>query len=589
MGKILLSIGAGYVTLVLLSSALFTGVRGLSPLLVVAGIAFVLHRSGRLRSLRPPAAETVARALGATPQVDSEASADALRHTRRFEEAERRLARALPEDPLNSDALVAVLALYLHEPPEARAGVEDEYRTRREQFVAWRQKAHALGSPRGLEGDDLHAWLQEAEELETELATIEGYAADIQSRADASEGLAEQAIERLTRAGDVLGTARAAATAITEASSAHVLGASLEIANARYQAAWAAMEKGEERPVTAVRLADEAAALGEDVQRRAARISGLPAELDARLQELERSIESLEAGLDHVQDEFRTAAASYAPSCWREIGGFGHAARRDLERARTLHDSAAALARSDEPEDLEQADREAAEAGLAVADAMRLQGAIARHLEKLETAAVEARDVVLRAEQEIDRSWTNVHEAGWDGRENELLHRATGLVQKARDGLAQPKPDWLAIVALAERGFELARNAGAQPSREAAEHRSLRLAIDDAKVRAKDSRDSAWAQAIVRPTTADGAPSLLRAAEDSYQAALRAEASLGESPDEASLEATLTAFEEAQKLAAQFLRAAETLENGQEIPVDGDARAAQTLVWDIGLTRGARG
>ena len=47
------------------------------------------------------------------------------------------------------------------------------------------------------------------------------------------------------------------------------------------------MEKGKERPVTAIRLADEAAGLAEDVQRRAARVSGLPEEVARRLRELE--------------------------------------------------------------------------------------------------------------------------------------------------------------------------------------------------------------------------------------------------------------------------------------------------------------
>jgi hypothetical protein len=588
VGKILLYIGCGYVTLVLVSSALFTG-PGSLPLLVLAGIVFFLYRTGRLRALRPPAADSVARALGSAPPADDKPGADARRYARRFEEAERRLASALPEDPLENDALVAVLALYLHEPPDARAAVEDEYRSRRKEFLAWRQRARALPSPLGLDGQGLREWLQDAEELDAELSAIEGYAADIQSRAEASEGLADKALERLTRAGDVLSAARAQAATITDTSSIRALGDSLAVADARYQEAWTAMEKGKERPVTAVRLADEAAALAEDVQRRAARISALPAAIDRRLSELERSIERLEADLDHVREEFETAAASYAPSCWREIGGVGHAAQRDLERARRLQNSAARLARSGDPDHLERAEREAVEAGLAVADAVRLREVIARHLEKLETAAVEARDVVLRAEQEIDRAWTGVHEAGGNGRENELLLRATDLVQKARDGLAQPKPDWLAIVELAERGFELAREAGAQPSREAAGFDSVRLAIEDAKARAKDSRDSAWAQAIVKPTTADGAPSLLRAAEDSYQAALRMEASLSESPEEASLEATLAAFEEAQKMATQFLRAAETVEEGQAIPDDRDARAAQTLVWDLALTRGARG
>ena len=115
MGKIMLYVGCGYVLVVLLSSALFTG-PGSLPLLVLAGIVAVLYRSGRLRGLRLPTAALPARAVGSPPPPDDKALADALRYRRRFDGATRRLTGALPEDPLQNDALVAVLALYLHEP-----------------------------------------------------------------------------------------------------------------------------------------------------------------------------------------------------------------------------------------------------------------------------------------------------------------------------------------------------------------------------------------------------------------------------------------------------------------------------------------
>ena len=158
--RIVLYIVCGYVALVLLSSALYTG-PGSLPLLVLAGIAFFLYRSGRLWALRPclPAA-------GRPPSFASsgreKALAEARRLARRFDGAKRRLPAALPEDPLENDALVAVLALYLHEPAEARASVENEYLARREEFLAWRQRARLLGSPQRLDAGDLGVWLEEA-------------------------------------------------------------------------------------------------------------------------------------------------------------------------------------------------------------------------------------------------------------------------------------------------------------------------------------------------------------------------------------------------------------------------------------------
>ncbi|HXV96599.1 MAG TPA: hypothetical protein VD695_08625 [Gaiellaceae bacterium] len=586
MGKILLYAGGGYVVLVLLSSALFTG-PGSLPLLVVAGIAFFLYRSGHLRTLRP---RTAARLTPAPtpPPGDDRALEEALRYARRFDGAGRRLADALPEDPLENDALVAVLALYLHEPAEARENVENEYRARREEFLAWRQSVSLLGSPQGLNAGDLGVWLQGAKELDARLSAVEAYLADVQSRADAAENVIEQALERLARAGDAIRTASATASSITDTESARALNESLAGAEAKYQEAWRALEKGKERPVSAISLADEAAALAEGVQGRAARITGLPAEVARLLRELETSIETENADLGRVRADFETAASSYAPSCWREIGGVGQAAGQDLERARRLHGSAARLARSSDLEQLERAEQEAHEAGLAVADATRLREAIERHLEKLETAAVGAREVVLRAEQEIDRAWADVHERGNSDGDNELLRRATDLVQRARDGLAGPQPDWLAIFELADRGSRLAGEARVGASREPAGLDSLRIALDDAKARAKDSRDSAWAQAIVRPATADSAPSLLEATEDSYQAALRLDASLGESPDEDSLESAIGAFEGAHKTAAAFLRAATSLEDEGGAENADDARAARTLVWDLDLTRTTR-
>jgi hypothetical protein len=584
VGRIILYIVCGYVALVLLSSALYTG-PGSLPLLVLAGIAFILYRSGRLGALRPRTGGRGAHSLASPPAVEGKALAGALRYARRFDGAERHLATALPEDPLENDAFVAVLALYLHEPAEARASVENEYLARREEFLAWKQSARLLGSPQCLNAANLGVWLEEAKELDASLSALEAYLADIQSRADAAESMTEQALDRLTRAGDVISAAGVPPGSIADAQSARALSESLAGAEAKYAEAWSAMQKGKERPVTAIRLADEAASLAEDVQRRVARIKGLPGEVARRLHELEASIQTLTADLGRVRDEFETAASSYAPSCWREIGGMGRAAEQDLERARRLHESAARLAESGEPDRLGRAEQELRETSLALADAARLRQAIEEHLGKLEAAAVEARAIVLRAEQEIDRAWASVHERGDSGSENELLRRATELVQRARDGLARPQPDWLAIVELADRASRLAREARAEPSRAMVGLESLRVALEDAKARAKDSRDSAWAQAIVKPATADGAPSLLEATEESYQAAVRLEASLGESPDEDSLEGALAAFEEAHRMAAGFLRAAASLEDRAAPEEAGDARAAHTLVWDLDRTR----
>jgi hypothetical protein len=584
MGKILLYLGAGYVVLVLVSSALFTGPDGL-PLLVLAAILFVLYRTGALDRLRPQGTDRARLAAAtAVPPPSDDAFADALRYARRFEGGERRLAAALPEDPLESPALVAVLASYLHEPPAARASVEEEYRGQRERLLAWRRRTQLLGSPHLLEDGLLGSWLAEAKELDAELSAMERYVAEIENRAETSQGLADQALEAATRAGEVLATARVSATAVPDAESARALNERLDVAEAKHREAWSALEKGKERPVTALRLADEAAAVADDVTQQAARIAGLPAEIERRLSELETSLEQVQADLERVHDEFDAAAASYAPSCWHEIGGVGHAARRAMDRARRLRESAARLADSGDSGELGRAERELEEARVALADAVRLREAIERHLAKLETAAVEGRERVVRAEQEIDRAWSAARRRADAAAGEDLLRRASDLVAQAREGLAKPQPDWLTIVELADRAAALARETDSSAPRTAARSELPRVALERVKARAKEARDSAWAHAIVRPTTAEVAPALLEAAEEAYQAALRAERSAGGATEGDGLAAAVAAFEEAERAATAFCREVESLEDAE--PVRAEAReghAAHTIVWDLKL------
>ncbi len=589
MGKILLYAGAGYVFLVLVSAALFTGPSGL-PLLILAAVVFFLYRAGTLEKLDPrgnvPFGLLRAAQLPALPS--DELLADALRYVRRFDGAARRLAAAFPEDSLENPALVAVLAAYLHEPAEARESVEDEYRGQRVRFLAWRQNLGLLGSPHGLDEGGLHAWLQEARDLDVELSAIETYAAEIRSRAEATDGLTEKALEQAARAGELLASARAAAAAVADSGSARALNERLDVAQAKHREAWSALEKGNERPVTARRLADEAAAVADDIAKQAARIAALPKTVERRLSALATSIEGVRGDVERVHEEFEAAAASYAPSCWHEIGGVGHAARRALERARRLHESALRRAGSGDVDQLERAERDAEEAGLAVADGAKLAKAIERHLAKLEAAAVDGRERVVRAEQELDRAWSALRRDERGGGDD-VLRRAADFVQQARDGLGKPQPDWLTIVELADRGAALAQGAHSGSASPVGRSRSRELALDDAKARAKEARDSAWACAIVRPATAEAAPGLLEAAEKAYQAALRAETSITESSDEGRLEAAFAAFESAERAARAFSREVEGLQDAREGEPDArETHVAHTLVWDLQVTRTVR-
>jgi hypothetical protein len=585
VGRILLYIAGGYVLLVLVSSALFTGPAGL-PLLMLVAVVYFLRRGGGLARLR--AGSDLSFSLGRSGTLPALADggllAEAQRYARRFESAEPRLLAALPEDPLESAALVAVLSAHLHEPPEAQARLEAEYRERRAQFAAWSDKVHVLGSPDDVGAGGLRGWLDEAEDLAADLSELEAYAEDIQDRAAATEGLLEKALERATRAGAALTAARTDIESVGNSRATSDLRELLDAAQARHREAWSALEKGKERPFSALRFADEATGLADDARRRAARITALPRELERQLAELQPSIEQATADLERVREEFDAAVDSYAPSCWHEIGGFGHAAQRALERARRLRDEATRRVQSADPDQLEQARKDADQARHAVDDAARLRDAIERHLAKLEAAALQGRDRVIQAEQEIDRAWAAVREN--DGGTDELLQRAGDLVREARDGLAKPQPDWLTIVELADRGAGLAHEARGGTSSAPAAAGSAHRTLEEARAHAKDARDSAWAHAIVRPDAAEGIRSLLDAAEEAYQAALRAETTAGE---ESGIEEARAAFDEAEKLAAAFCTEFEGLvekRSGRRVTVDG--HGAHTLVWNFELKRSSR-
>ena len=93
----------------------------------------------------------------------------------------------------------------------------------------------------------------------------------------------------------------------------------------------------------------------------------------------------------------------------------------------------------------------------------------------------------------------------------------------------------------------------------------------------------------MRPATAAAASSLLEAAEDAYQAALRVEASLGDGPNEAAVTAAVAAFVDAERAATVFCTAAEEVDGTRaDSALNDEGHAAHTLVWDLKVTRAFR-
>jgi hypothetical protein len=496
VGRILVYVVVGYVVFAVVMSALVS-VPWLLLLLVLLFFAFS-RRSGSWTSYARELVGPRAGELQATPD-----------QVGRLRSASQRLAPEFPDDRLENPALVAVLAPYAYEPPEERERVEQEFDSWRERFVAWRRRVEEFGTNASLD------------ELVQEQSALEAYVAELRKRAAAADDLPQRALDEVTRAGELIRGARASLR-----EDAPGLAERLDAAGAKHAEAWAAVGGDAPRPVTALRLAAEAVKVAVAVQAEAARAAGLPDDVRRRLQELAPAIERMRDGLDVVEAEVRGAASTYAVSSWREIGGVGGAARDALERAERLHRAAAEDAASQDPARLERAARALDEVSAALEDAERLRSAIDAHLRKLETAALEARERVVAAEKEVDRA---------QGSEpDQRVERAADLARQARAGLESERPDWLAIVELADRAAELARGtgAGAEPPSGV-----LQQPLDEAKARAAEAHETALAWAIVAPAAADLERLMLEEADRLYREAVETGSAAAFSAAEAAAEA----------------------------------------------------
>ena len=212
----------------------------------------------------------------------------------------------------------------------------------------------------------------------------------------------------------------------------------------------------------------------------------------------------------------------------------------------------------------------------ALEEGSQIAGTITEHVEMVQKTARGARGKVEAAEAEIDRGWafirrTTGSEASVRGSE-EMLERAATLVAEARAELSVAKPDWLALVARAERGRELAAqvrsgSAGAEPAANvrAAGEREIpdragsapvpfaRADLERARERAKLARD----RALAVSWTADdrqlsqGSLQLIDQTERAYQRGVTLEKSLGEQPrghQPEMLESVLEAYRMVQEL-----------------------------------------
>lgn len=568
MGRILVYLVVGYVALIVFMSVL-TAAPWLLFLLIALIVVFFRRNESRPRYAGELpgllALPWNRRELESAPRPG-----EAERAIGRLRGAAERLAAEFPENRLENPALVAVLALYAHEPQEERDRLEHEFDSWQGRFLAWRQRLQ-----------ELHGFPPQAEltPLADEQAALETYVAELRGRAAEADELPQRALDEVTRAGALITTAREAWKRLPDAADVSALAEQLDVAAAGHADAWAAVGGDAPRPLTALRLAGEAAKLAEAVQQEASRLAGLPEGVRRRLQELAPSIAQMRDGLDLVEAEVRSAASAYAVSSWREISGVGSAAREAVERAARLHEAAAEDACSEDPARLDRAARSLDEVAAALEDAERLRAAIQAHLQKLEAAALEARERVVAAEKEVDQAWSATQALG----EGQRLERAAELVRQARAGLGSAQPDWLAIVELADRAAELARGAGSGLAEPELPADALHRTLAEVKVRAADARETALAWALVAPATADMEHALLEEANRLYSEALEAEGA------PATVERAIAAYSAAEEAAQAFAARVQARRGPKGDRQDAPPPLGHALVWDLAIRFSTRG
>jgi hypothetical protein len=334
-----------------------------------------------------------------------------------------RLGERLPEDPLESAAIVNAWSVHVGD-PEASERLRRTYETVRRTFGDVQVE---LADTSATGAEERHR------RLAAKLAHVEDYVRSVDLLAAHEPELLEDAIAEHAEAAESIDLARRTGADVE----------ALIAADAKLQGARAALRRNEERPLDAIRLAEEA----ERIAAVAARQGALPSEVDAVRDRLGGAEEGLAA-----------AMLRHAQSALAEVRGLPALAREQLERAATGDAAGVTAAR---------------------ATVQRIES----HLADLERAAARARPTLEAAEQAVDAA---------AARGGAAASRAADLTSTARAMLRDDRPDWLEISALAERAL-LLLGEESQPLQDAG----------SASERARYARDDVWSWALTSAPDAE--------------------------------------------------------------------------------------
>jgi hypothetical protein len=373
-------------------------------------------------------------------------------YEKRFAAAEKSLEARLPQDALESSALLELMS---GEDADTAAVIRAEYDGLRERFVEWQEQFAHMRAQNEAGAIGLPArFAEEYDRLDRQLSDLMAEVERLEKRAqDASRG-AEDPLEEIARAALKLEQASSTCRRAFQDKVPAELESKLALGAEKLGEARGALAKGAERPVVAARLAREVCELAAQVERRTDDLVKLPAELDARRADLEQRSARLDVELADAKAKLAAAAEIYAPSCLLAIRGFGASAEQAVEHARGLvHKQDGVL--------LQEADE-------SLTRAAGLVGQIETHLAALDEAALHARADVEEAELAIDRGWAAVTAASSAGdklqRSERVIARARELAQDARKELEQDRPDWFRARSLAKRATDVVEELA--PARE---------------------------------------------------------------------------------------------------------------------------
>jgi hypothetical protein len=491
-------------------------------------------------------------------------------YEKRFTAAEKALESKLPQEALDSPALVELLS---GEDADAAEAIREEYGRLRQRFVEWQEEFERLHAQRKADEIGLPArFVDHYDLLDQQLSELLVEVERLEARAAEANKAADNPLEEIARAALKLEEAKATSRRAFGDSLPTELVTELAVGGEKLEQARGALAKGAERPLAAARLAREVFDLAAAVESRVEELVRLPAELSALREDLNRTCDRLDTEIPDAKAKVAAAAELYAPSCLLAIRGFGAAAEQALEHARVL------IAMQPEAADAFRLD----EAGRSLTRAGELVGRIEQHLAALDAAAVEAREDVEQAELEIDRAWASITAASSPAdvlaRAERVVARARDLAQEARKELEQQRPDWFRTISLAKRALDVVQELQATRPSEAEEsapdqHGNVELA--------RRRAEAALAEARPLATIADGALGVdtmtslfLERGEHAYSMAVALQKQLGDAEDpDALAHAAIDGFRLAEDAAAAAQEHALGLRG-----VDGHKSSGRTTV-----------